>query len=67
MGSEEQKGLGKTPMCLMEEDKPYKNSRVYHIEQSFSRSEVMGVPGYLFKMKDKLLCCATSNMKKKYS
>lgn len=25
----------------------------------------MGVPGYPFKMKDKLLCCATSNMKKK--
>lgn len=25
----------------------------------------MGVPRYPFKMKDKLLCCATSNMKKK--
>ena len=51
-------------MCLMVEDKPYKDSRAYNIGKTFSSSVIMGMPGYPFKMKDKLLHLATSTMKK---
>lgn len=47
------------PLWLMVEDKPYKDSRVYHLGKSFSSSVVLGVSGYPFKMKDKLLHLST--------
>lgn len=53
-------GLGKTPMCLMVEDKPYKDSRICHLGKNFSTLVVMGMPEYAFKMEDKLLHFATS-------
>ena len=59
------RGLGKIPKYLSIEGKPYKDSKVYHTGKIFSCSVVVSVPGFPFKIKDKLSHLATSFMRKK--